>query len=120
MNAEGGFESNAQERLAVGPVRHARAHARHAAHQCGPREQARAQSETALLPPDRIRADHQPREIKLEFVIVVGRVGALDVADLALEARIDDAVDFGFRNFARVVVMRLHGFEEVRETRSRD
>ena len=83
----------AQQRLAVGPVGQS------------PRMPAigrafpgatglRAQADAGLLPADRVGAQHQAREIELEFVPVIRRVRALDVAEFALVAGVDDAVGF--------------------------
>jgi hypothetical protein len=45
------------------------------------------------------------REIELELVVVTGSVRALDLTELALEARVHDAIGLGGRDFAYVTVV---------------
>ena len=118
MNAERGLHQDAQQRLAVRPIGDAGREARHLAEHLGPRQHPRAQAEAARLPANGIGAQQQAREVELELVAVIRRVGALDVTELALVAGVDHAPGFCRRELPDVPLVPLDGFEQLGERRA--
>ena len=65
-----------------------------------------------LAHPLRERALHEAREVELEGVVLVGRVGAALVANFTLEAFVDDPIDLGAARLREVVAVALGRFED--------
>jgi hypothetical protein len=116
VDAERLFEEPAVERHAVHRVGEAEARARQLRGEVRVPEQPVAQASALALPPLGLVAVDEPREVELELVAVARRVRALDLAQLALEAEVHDAVRLRRVEPLRVaVVLPVYLFVERRE-----
>jgi hypothetical protein len=62
-----------------------------------------------------VRSQEQAREVELKFVLVIRRVGAFHVADLALKAAINNLIDLLFCPSAVLGFVPLVRLKKVRE-----
>ncbi|HZC46423.1 MAG TPA: hypothetical protein VE243_08095 [Candidatus Acidoferrum sp.] len=82
------------------------------------RQHALAQLDAVLPGVHRLGAKYQTREIELEVMTIMRRVGTFDFAELASVAEIDDARFLGRRHPSHIAVVAIDGVEQRRKRRA--
>jgi hypothetical protein len=110
-NAQHLLHHRALKGAAAGPVGELRNRAAELAEQVRIAKYFLAHGDAVLAALDRARPQHQAREVELELVTVMRRVGASDLAKLAAVAQIDHALFLRRAQAAHVAVALVEGVE---------